>query len=101
MSKRQMQEGHEGEENNRVAPDWRPARKFVSLVPALSSSRTSSNTNPVSLGRPEERCQSSHVVNTERLGATKLSTDDVRISQEQQREWNEQIGTGDPKQERQ
>ena len=47
-------------------------------------------------GRPDGLCQSANVVGMERPGAPTLSTDDVHISQEGQKEGSERIGLEKP-----
>ena len=79
-----------------VVAKSRPVRHIVSLVPAFSTWRSSSNPNPVSREKLEARCQSPNIVSTEKSYATVWSTDDVRSSLEWERDWNEPIGTEQP-----
>ena len=60
MSKRQMQEEHEEHSNNRVVANSL-RETLVSLVLAMSSSRASSDPNPMSPARPEARQWCSNV----------------------------------------
>ena len=61
------------------------------FVPALSSSRSSSDPNPVTTGRPDGRCESSDVFGMEKADVLALSIDDVRISLERRKEGNERF----------
>ena len=61
------------------------------FVPALSSSRSSSDPNPVSTGRPDGRCERSDVFGMEKADVLALSIDDVRISLERRKEGNERF----------
>ena len=61
----------------------------LDLRETLFLSYQSSSTHLVSPRKLEPPCWSSDIVSTEKLGAIMLSTDDVRSSQERQRERNE------------